>query len=76
MRWASRASWHDFGEKSYEVAGGSVTVTPMSAPLAAVGSVIAGVVLALVGVLGGVSAITPSANPTEASDAVVLYDAR
>ncbi|MDO5502212.1 MAG: hypothetical protein Q4G67_03450 [Actinomycetia bacterium] len=48
----------------------------MTAPLAVAGSVVAGAVLALVAVIGGVSAITPSANPSEASDAVVLYDAR
>lgn len=38
-------------------------------------SVIVGVVLALVAVVGGVSAVTPSANPASASEKVVSYDA-
>jgi len=48
----------------------------MSSTLQAGGSVVAGIVLALFAVLGGVSAITPSANSAEATDQVVLYDAR
>lgn len=55
---------------------GSVSLPTMSSSLQAGGSVVAGVVLALVAVLGGVSAITPSANADSASDNVVLYDAR
>lgn len=47
----------------------------MSGLVQAGGSVAAGVVLALFAVLGGVSAITPSANSGEATDQVVLYDA-
>lgn len=47
----------------------------MSGLVQAGGSVAAGVILALFGILGGVSAITPSANSSEASDQVVLYDA-
>lgn len=39
-------------------------------------SFVVGVVLSLVGVLGGVSAISPSPNSAEASESVVLYDAR
>ncbi|HHU10877.1 MAG TPA: hypothetical protein GXZ60_12820 [Intrasporangiaceae bacterium] len=39
-----------------------------------IASVIAGVVLAAVAVLGGVSAITPGANSQEQTDAVVIYD--
>jgi len=38
--------------------------------------VITGIVLALLAVLGGVSAITPAANAEDASEQVVLYDAR
>jgi hypothetical protein len=34
-----------------------------------------GVVLAILGIFGGVSAITPDANPVSASDEVVTYDA-
>lgn len=41
----------------------------------AAASFVVGTVLAVVGVLGGVSAITPSANSTEATETVVLYDA-
>ncbi|MDO5501545.1 MAG: DUF2613 family protein [Actinomycetia bacterium] len=45
-------------------------------PLAAAGSIVAGVVLALAATMGGVSAITPSSNPASDSENVVLYDAR
>ena len=48
----------------------------MNAVVAAGGSIVAGVVLALFSVLGGVSAITPGPNSAEATDQVVLYDAR
>ncbi|WP_404382441.1 DUF2613 family protein [Knoellia locipacati] len=47
----------------------------MNSAVGAIGSIIAGVVLALVAVVGGVSAISPSANPASASEQVVLYDA-
>lgn len=48
----------------------------MSPLVQAGASVAAGVVLSLVAILGGVSAITPAANSPEASDQVVLYDER
>ena len=38
-------------------------------------SVITGVVLALVAVVGGISAVTPSANAPSKSEQVVVYDA-
>lgn len=38
-------------------------------------SVVAGVALSLIAVIGGVSAVTPGANPASASEKVVLYDA-
>lgn len=47
----------------------------MTSPLQAGGSLAAGVLLALFAVLGGVSALTPTANSAEQSDGVVLYDA-
>ncbi len=34
-----------------------------------------GAALALFAIFGGVSAVTPGANPASASDEVVLYDA-
>lgn len=47
----------------------------MSALVQAGGSIVAGVVLALFSILGGVSALSPGTNSAEASDQVVLYDA-
>ncbi|MEO6019233.1 MAG: hypothetical protein ABIP45_03165 [Knoellia sp.] len=47
----------------------------MMTTAAAIGSTIAGVVLALVAVIGGVSAVTPSANSAAKSEQVVNYDA-
>ncbi|WP_156465393.1 hypothetical protein [Knoellia sp. Soil729] len=38
-------------------------------------SIAAGVVLALIAIIGGVSAINPGANPAAASEQVVRYDA-
>ncbi len=38
-------------------------------------SFVVGVMLALFAILGGVSAVTPDANPAAASDDVVRYDA-
>lgn len=38
-------------------------------------SFVVGVVLALFAIFGGVSAVTPGANPASASDEVVRYDA-
>ena len=35
-----------------------------------------GAVLAVLAIFGGVSAVTPGANPASASDRVVVYDAR
>lgn len=48
----------------------------MNGMVAVGGSVVAGVVLALFSVLGGVSAMSSSPNSAEATDQVVLYDAR
>lgn len=47
----------------------------MSEMVVAGGSMVTGVVLGLVAILGGVSAITPGANSEEATNQVVLYDA-
>lgn len=47
----------------------------MTNPAAAIGSMITGVVLALVAVVGGVSAVAPSANSAAKSEQVVNYDA-
>lgn len=47
----------------------------MTPVLAAVGSVIAGVVLAVLAIVGGVSAISPAANAPAKSAQVVMYDA-
>jgi hypothetical protein len=38
-------------------------------------SLVVGVFLALLAIFGGVSAVTPDANPASASDQVVRYDA-
>lgn len=48
----------------------------MNIGLAALASLFGGAVLGLVVIFGGVSAITPSANPASASDTIVTYDAR
>lgn len=47
----------------------------MTTSMGAIGATITGVVLALVAVVGGVSAVTPSANSTAKSEQVVFYDA-
>jgi hypothetical protein len=47
----------------------------MNSPVGAVGSILAGVVIALFAVIGGVNAVSPSANPPSKSEQVVLYDA-
>ena len=47
----------------------------MTPVLTAVGSAITGAVLALFTVIGGVSAISPSANAPAKSEQVVIYDA-
>lgn len=47
----------------------------MTHAFASVGSVITGAVLALFTVIGGVSAISPSANAPSKSEQVVIYDA-
>lgn len=44
-------------------------------PLAAVGSVVTGAVLALLTIIGGVQAVAPDANAPAKSEQVVLYDA-
>jgi hypothetical protein len=46
----------------------------MSAGVGSVASIIVGVVLALIAIFGGVSAVSTSANPASASDALVTYD--
>lgn len=48
----------------------------MNSGLGGVASFGVGVVLALLGIIGGVNAVTPDANPASASDQVVTYDAR
>jgi hypothetical protein len=47
----------------------------MTSGLAAGASFVVGVVLAVLGTIGGVNAVTPGANPASASDQVVTYDA-
>lgn len=47
----------------------------MTSSFSALGATIGGVLLALVAVVGGVSAVTPSANSAAKSEQVVLYDA-
>jgi len=47
----------------------------MMTSLGAVASLITGAVLALVTVVGGVSAVTPGANSAAKSENVVFYDA-
>ena len=43
--------------------------------MTALGSVIAGAILAVVAIIGGVSAISPPANSAAKSEQVVTYDA-
>jgi len=43
--------------------------------MSAAASVVTGAVLALVAIIGGVSAITPGANAPAKSEQVVVYDA-
>ena len=47
----------------------------MTSLVAAAVSVVAGVGIALVAVIGGVNAVNPGANPASASEQVVRYDA-
>ncbi|MDT0215264.1 DUF2613 family protein [Rothia sp. ARF10] len=47
----------------------------MTGSVSAIASTIAGALLALVAVVGGVAAVNPSANPASKSENVVLYDA-
>ena len=47
----------------------------MMTSLGAVAALITGAVFSLVAVVGGVSAITPSANSAAKSEQVVFYDA-
>ncbi len=51
-------------------------VQRMSAAAKTAGSVIAGIIVSLVAVFGGVGAITPGANAEDLSAKVVLYDGR
>ena len=49
----------------------------MSSPFAAIAaSIVGGALIAVVAVVGGVSALTSKANPAAASEQVVQYDAR
>ena len=48
----------------------------MSSGLGGIASFAVGVVIALLGVLGGVNAVTSDPNPASASEQVVTYDAR
>ncbi len=41
-----------------------------------VASFVTGVILALLGVIGGLSALTGAANPASASETIVVYEAR
>ena len=54
---------------------GAGTVPAMNPGVGSAASFVVGVVLALFAILGGVSAVTPDANPAAASDDVVRYDA-
>lgn len=47
----------------------------MKTAVGAAASVVSGVALALIAVVGGVSAVSPGANPASASEQVVRYDA-
>ena len=47
----------------------------MGLGIGAVGSLVVGILLGLGAIVGGVSAVTPDANPASASDQVVRYDA-
>lgn len=58
-----------------DVTGGSATLAPMMTSVAAIGATITGAVLALVAVVGGVTAVTPGANSAAKSEQVVFYDA-
>jgi hypothetical protein len=48
----------------------------MSPVIAVIGSIVAGVVIAVLGVFGGVNALTGATNPASASDSVVMYDSK
>lgn len=47
----------------------------MTVALGTLVSLVVGIFLALLAIFGGVSLITPDANPASASDQVVRYDA-
>lgn len=47
----------------------------MNSAVGAATSVVVGVVLALVAIFGGVSAVSSGSNPASASDQIVRYDA-
>ena len=47
----------------------------MTSAVGLAASLVSGVALALVAVIGGVSAVSPGANPASASERVVQYDA-
>ncbi|MFW5471557.1 hypothetical protein ACOCJ4_16105 [Knoellia sp. CPCC 206435] len=47
----------------------------MTSPVSAIAATIGGALLALVAVIGGVSAVSPTANSPAKSEQVVLYDA-
>lgn len=47
----------------------------MRSPVGAVASFVTGVLLALIAVIGGVSAVSPDPNSSAASERVVRYDA-
>ncbi|KGN42883.1 hypothetical protein [Knoellia aerolata] len=47
----------------------------MTSSVAAIAATLGGALLALVAVIGGVSAIAPTANSPAKSEQVVLYDA-
>ena len=48
----------------------------MNLALGAVLSLVGGIALAALAIIGGVSLVTPDANPASASDQVVRYDVR
>lgn len=47
----------------------------MTLAIGTIVSLIVGIFLALLAIFGGISLITPDANPASASDQVVRYDA-
>jgi hypothetical protein len=51
-------------------------VAPMTIPVGSAASVVAGIVLALFAIIGGVSSVSAGPNPASATEELVRYDAR